>query len=142
MVGRLKCLKLRRIPTLCVVGFLAGLSAMTLPAEAFQLITGAEAALPPGPIPTLSMRGSPTRRPAIVVVWPSPDAGLVHSPLELKLRFRAYGGAEIDPDSVVVTYLKQRRIDVTDRLMRFITPMASMLRRPRSRLACINSGLN
>ena len=121
MVDRFIHLRLPFGTPLCMVGFLAGLFAMTVPAQAFQLVTRAEASLPPGPIPTVALRGSPTRRPAIVVVWPSPDAGVVRSPLELKLRFRAYGGAEIDRNSVVVTYLKQRRIDVTDRLMRFIT---------------------
>jgi hypothetical protein len=37
------------------------------------------------------------------------------------LRFHAFGGAEIDPESVVVTYLKQPSIDITQRITRFIT---------------------
>ena len=45
----------------------------------------------------------------------------MHSPLDLKLEFRAFGGAQIDPGSVVVTYLKQPAIDVTQRIMPFIT---------------------
>jgi hypothetical protein len=90
-------------------------------AEALQLVTPEEAALPAGTVSTLKERGSPTRRPSIVVVRPSPDAGLVHSPLELKLQFRAFGGAKIDPESVVVTYIKQPAIDITQRIMPFIS---------------------
>jgi hypothetical protein len=86
-----------------------------------QLITPAEAALPAGTVPTLDLRGSPTRRPMVTVVSPPPGAGLVHSPLDLKLQFRAFGGAQIDPNSVVVTYLKDPPIDVTQRLAPFIT---------------------
>jgi hypothetical protein len=55
------------------------------------------------------------------VVSPPQTAGLVHSPLDLKLQFRAFGGAEIDPNSVVVTYLKEPTIDMTQRLTPFIT---------------------
>lgn len=90
-------------------------------AHAFELVTQAEAALPAGEAPSLVMRGSPLRRPSIVVVSPPPTAGLMHSPIDLKLRFHAFGGAEIDPESVVVTYLKQPAIDITQRIAPFIT---------------------
>jgi len=100
----------------CLVAFLA----LTISAGGFQLITAEEAALPAGAFPTVHLRGSPTRRPSVTIVRPPPNAGLVHSPLELKLRFRAFGGAEIDPDTVVITYLKQPAIDITQRIMPFI----------------------
>ncbi len=90
-------------------------------ARAFELVTPDEAALPAGEAPSLVMRGSPLRRPNILVVSPPPAAGLVHSPIDLKLRFHAFGGAEIDPESVVVTYLKQPSIDITQRITPFIT---------------------
>jgi hypothetical protein len=90
-------------------------------AHAFQLVTPDEAALPAAEAPSLVMRGSPLRRPNIVVVSPPPEAGLVHSPIDVKLRFHAFGGAEIDPESVVVTYLKRPTIDITQRITRFIT---------------------
>jgi hypothetical protein len=45
----------------------------------------------------------------------------LHSPIDLKVRFHAFGGAEIDPESVVVTYLKQPAIDLTQRLTPYIT---------------------
>ena len=90
-------------------------------AQAFELVTPDEAALPAGEAPSLVMRGSPLRRPSILVVSPPPEAGLMHSPIDLKLRFHAFGGAEIDPESVVVTYLKQPTIDVTQRITPYIT---------------------
>jgi hypothetical protein len=90
-------------------------------AQAFQLITPAEAALPPGSIPSFAVRGSPTRLPSITVISPAPGGGAVYSPLDFKLSFRAYGGAAIDPNSVVVTYIKKPDIDITPRLKPFIT---------------------
>jgi hypothetical protein len=106
--------------TLCICSFVAALGA-PVPAGAFDLVTAAEAALPAGAVPALDLRGSPTRRPIVTVVSPPPGAGLMHSPLSLKLQFRAFGGSEIDPGSVVVTYLKDPAIDITQRLMPFIT---------------------
>jgi hypothetical protein len=89
-------------------------------AAAFQLITPAEAALPPGKVSSVEVRGSPTRRPSITVISPS-GAGAVYSPLDLKLAFSAFGGSAIDPNSVVVTYIKQPDIDLTPRIKGFIT---------------------
>ena len=105
------------LSALGVALLLAPLSA----AQAFELVTPDEAALPAGEAPSLVMRGSPLRRPNILVVSPPPAAGLMHSPIDLKLRFHAFGGAEIDPESVVVTYLKQPSIDITQRITKFIT---------------------
>jgi hypothetical protein len=110
----------RAIAALCVAVGLTGLTAAA-PAGAVDLVTQEEAAFPAGPHPVLQMRGSPTRRPKIIVVSPPPSAGLVHSPLDLKLQFHAFGGGEIDPGSVVVTYLKQPAIDITQRITPFIT---------------------
>ena len=102
-----------------IVCFAALLSAAS--AEAFQLITPEEAALPSATMATLALRGSPTRRPGIVVISPPVDAGLMHSPLDLKLEFRAFGGSKIDPNTVVLTYLKEPLIDITQRIAQFIT---------------------
>jgi len=90
-------------------------------ADPMQLITPAEAALPPGAVPSFEVRGSPTRLPTITVGSPAPGGGAVYSPLVFKLTFRAYGGAKIDPDSVVVTYIKKPDIDITARIESFIT---------------------
>jgi hypothetical protein len=117
----LASISLGKPATVCAAACLAGLFAVATPARAFQLVTPAEAALPAGTVPALELRGSPTRRPNVIVVSPPPNAGLMHSPLDLKLQFRAFGGAEIDPNSVVVTYLKEPAIDITQRIMPFIT---------------------
>jgi hypothetical protein len=90
------------------------------PAFAFELITPAEAALPPGTTPSFKVRGSPTRLPSITVISPA-GVGAVYSPINLKLRFQAFGGAAIDPESVVLTYIKQPNIDVSPRIRAFIT---------------------
>src|ERR1700683_2177043 len=79
-------------------------------ASAFELVTPAEAALPPGKVPSAAVRGSPTRRPSINVISPS-GLGAIYSPVDFKVRFSAFGGAAIDPDTVVVTYVKQPDID-------------------------------
>jgi hypothetical protein len=89
-------------------------------AAAFELITAAEAALPPGKFPSVVLHGSPTRRPDITIISPS-GAGAIYSPLDFKLRFSAFGGAAIDPGSVVITYVKQPNIDITPRIKAFIT---------------------
>jgi hypothetical protein len=108
----------RLLAAACVVCAMAPAPA----ALAFQLVTQAEAALPAAEAPpVLQLQGSPTRRPNILIVSPPPGAGSLHSPLDLKLRFRAFGGAAIDPESVVVTYLKQPAIDITQRIAKYIT---------------------
>jgi hypothetical protein len=101
--------------------FLMVLVAAARPADPIQLITVAEAALPPGTVPSFEQRGSPTRLPSITVVSPAPGGGALYSPLTFKLRFLAFGGATIDPDSIVVTYVKQTDIDITPRLKPYIT---------------------
>jgi hypothetical protein len=87
-------------------------------AHALQLITKEEAALPS--VHSGHERGI-SRGPTVVIVSPSPAAGTVGSPFELKIRFVAHGGAEIDPESVLVTYLKDPAVDLTQRLRPFIT---------------------
>jgi hypothetical protein len=105
-------------------GILGAVLLLVLPtqADAIQLVTSDEAALPPDRLPpTLEVRGSPTRRPSITVVSPAPNAGAVSSPVLLKLKLQAFGGAKIDTDSVVVTYRKTPLIDLTQRLRPYIT---------------------
>jgi hypothetical protein len=102
---------------LCLVGLLAAAT----PAAAIQLVTEQEAALPPDRLPGLELRGSPTRRPSAVIVSPPPNAGLMKSPVSFRIKLQAHGGAKIDPDSIVVTYKKTPEIDITQRIMPFIT---------------------
>ncbi len=59
--------------------------------------------------------------PAIIGLSPSPAAGFIRSPFQLKIRFQSYGGAEIDVDSILLTYKKAPPIDLTQRVRPFIT---------------------
>jgi len=104
----------------CAAAVLVLVFAAANPAAAFELITLAEAALPAGKVPSFKMRGSPTRLPSITVVSPA-EVGAVYSPVDLKLLFKAFGGAAIDPESVVVTYVKEPDINITPRIKSFIT---------------------
>jgi hypothetical protein len=51
----------------------------------------------------------------------APSAGVMKSPLNLKVKLQAFGGAKIDPDSIVVTYKKTPMIDITQRIMPYIS---------------------
>jgi hypothetical protein len=98
------------------IGFLAAAT----PGRALELVTPQEAALPPDQIPLPVFQGSPTRRPTVTVVSPAPNAGAVHSPVELKMTFEAHGGAKINLDSVVLTYKKTPEINITSRIKTYI----------------------
>lgn len=87
--------------------------ACTLPANAIQLVTEQEAAYPDDPYG--SERGGPTASPEVEIVSPA-LSGLVKSPFYLKIKFKAHGGAEIDRDSIVITYKKVPPIDITQRI--------------------------
>jgi hypothetical protein len=51
-----------------------------------------------------------------------PDASDVRSPLSLQLKFRGFGGATINLDSLRVTYLKMPDVDLTSRVRPFVQP--------------------
>ena len=101
---------------------LAGVLMLATPAGAVQLVTDAEAALPPNNVPRPpALQGrNLSRLPKIEVLSPSQNAGAVQSPLTLKVRLQAFGGAKIDPDTVVVTYEKTPLINITQRIMPFV----------------------
>jgi hypothetical protein len=86
-------------------------------ASAVQLVTEQEAGYPDDPYG--ETRGSPTAGPEVEVVSPS-LAGLIRSPFNLKIRFKAHGGAEIDRDSIAITYRKVPAIDLTQRIAPYI----------------------
>ncbi len=92
------------------------MAAAIVPADAFQLITKAEAKLPPDPI---HERGI-TRGPRIILVSPAPTAGYITSPFRLKIRFQGRNGVVVDTDSIVVTYKSIPPIDLTQRVRPFI----------------------
>jgi hypothetical protein len=50
------------------------------------------------------------------------DSGELRSPLRLQLKFRGFGGASINPESLHATYLKQPNVDLTSRVKPFVQP--------------------
>jgi hypothetical protein len=82
------------------------------------LITADEAKLPPpkGAVP-ISARGV-TRGPKVELVS---QAGAIHSPAPLQLKFQTYGGAKVDPEGVQATYLRSPNVDLTPRIKPFVT---------------------
>ena len=97
---------------LCWLAIAAG----TLPLGAMELITQAEATLPDS---TSQTRGL-SRGPVVSLVNPAPTAGLIRVPFNLRVKFESFGGARIDTDSVVITYMKVPAIDLTQRVKAFI----------------------
>lgn len=107
----------RAISTLKVLcaGLLAAFMLTAQPPDAragVVLITPEEAQLPT-PKDVFAARGV-TRGPRIDLS--DSDNGELRSPLRLQLKFRGFGGAKIDLDSLRVTYLKQPNIDLTLRV--------------------------
>src|SRR6516165_7123008 len=78
--------------------------------SATQLITDEEAKLPPPKGAVSAERRGILRGPKVDVILPGDT---VHSPLHLQLRFEAFGGAKIDPDSVKMTFLRTPNVDLT-----------------------------
>jgi hypothetical protein len=61
-----------------------------------------------------------TRGPRIDLA--GPDASEARSPLRLQLKFRGFGGAMINLDSLRVTYLKTPNVDLTSRVRPYAQP--------------------
>jgi hypothetical protein len=95
------------------VACLSVLFACVAPAAAIQLVTEQEAAYPDDPYG--SERGGPTPGPEVEIVSPA-LSGLIKSPFQLKIKFKAHGGAEIDRDSIAITYKKVPAVDITQRI--------------------------
>ena len=88
-------------------------------ARAEVLIAASEAAQPPSSDGPMKLRGI-TRGPSIDQILPSPTI-TVHSPFEFKIKFIAHNDTTIDPAAVKVIYEKERAIDLTDRLRKYIS---------------------
>ena len=67
----------------------------------------------------LTARGGLTRGPSIKVL--SPADSKVKMPFDMKLVFEPHGGANIDPASVKMTYLKSPLVDLTERIKPYIS---------------------
>ena len=80
----------------------------------FVLITEEEARRP-----RLTVRSGTSPAPGIEVFGPKEDAP-ADSPVSFVVKFSAHGGAAVNMDSVVVTYMVRAPVDLTGRLRPFI----------------------
>lgn len=62
-----------------------------------------------------------TRLPKITLLSPSLQGEKLPRIVPFKLRFQSFGGAKIDKNSIRVLYLRDRIIDLTQRVQAFIT---------------------
>ena len=83
------------------------------------LITADEAQRPPLADADLTFRAGISRGPAIELVSPKPSEKSVRSPVHLRLKFEGRGGAQIDLDSVKLTYIRNPSADLTGRIKGF-----------------------
>ncbi|MBS0182073.1 MAG: hypothetical protein JSS39_06690 [Nitrospira sp.] len=101
------------------------------PLAAFDLITPQEAGLPKKPFPLES--AGIGRGPSIEIH--APKMGIyTPSPFEVKIYFKAFGGATIDPNSIEILYWTDSRRDLTTRMMPYFkdnTISISEARAPR-----------
>src|ERR1700693_2559779 len=102
---------------LWMIGIAGAFAAPGPAVAAHVLITADEAKLPPPKGAVAADRRGLTRGPKVEFVA---GAEPVHSPMHLQLKFDAFGGAKIDPDSVKVTYLRTPNVDLTPRVKSFV----------------------
>jgi hypothetical protein len=99
------------IAILCLVGGLGNQAAAEV------LITAEESKLPVNNVSRRAMFLGPT----IEIISPRSDLGPVRSPVRLVLKFRNHGGAQVNLDTLSVTYLKKPTIDLSARVAPFAT---------------------
>lgn len=87
--------------------------------RATQLITEEEAKLPPPKGAVAADRRGILRGPKVEFVSPGNS---VSSPMQLVLKFEAFGGAKIDPASVKMIFLRTPNVDLTPRVKPFVKP--------------------
>ncbi|HXZ47039.1 MAG TPA: hypothetical protein VEH02_09970 [Pseudolabrys sp.] len=83
------------------------------------LITADEAQRPPVANADLTFRAGISRGPAIELVSPKPSEKSVRSPVHLQLKFEGRGGAQIDVDTLRLTYIRNPSADLTSRVKGF-----------------------
>jgi len=83
------------------------------------LITADEAQRPPLANADLTFRAGISRGPNIELVSPRAFDKSVRSPVHLQLKFEGRGGAQIDVESVKLTYIRNPSADLTGRVKGF-----------------------
>lgn len=86
------------------------------------LITADEAQRPSLASADLTFRAGISRGPAIELVSPKAAEKSVRSPVHLQLKFEGRGGAQIDVESLKLTYVKNPSADLTGRVKSFAKP--------------------
>lgn len=64
----------------------------------------------------LTFRAGVSRGPSITVLSPKPNDPAMHSPFRLQLKFEGRGGAQVDADTLKMTYVRTPAIDLTARV--------------------------
>lgn len=107
----------------CLIG-VAGVSPQTAHAQSkpVVLITAEEGQLGTAPQGDLTFRAGVSRGPTITVVSPKPDDPTVRSPFHLQLKFEGRGGAQVDSDTLKLTYARSPAIDLTARVKPYANP--------------------
>jgi len=80
------------------------------------LITAEEAQRPSPANTDMTFRAGISRGPGIELLSPKPSEKSVHSPVHLQLKFEGRGGAQIDLDSLKLTYIRNPAADLTERV--------------------------
>ena len=80
------------------------------------LITVEETQLGAEPQGDLTFRAGVSRGPSITVLSPKPNDPAMHSPFRLQLKFEGRGGAQVDADTLKMTYVRTPAIDLTARV--------------------------
>src|SRR5438132_4924158 len=86
------------------------------------LITADEAKRPAPPASDLTFRAGVSRGPTITLVSPKASDTNLQSPVHLQLKFEGRGGAQVDVDSLKLTYVKSPAVDLTERVKTFAKP--------------------
>jgi len=86
------------------------------------LVTADEAQRPLPPDVDLTFRAGVSRGPTIELLSPKPSEKSVQSPVHLQLKFEGRGGAQIDVDSLKLTYIRNPAVNLTDRVKEFAKP--------------------
>lgn len=114
--------KLPIVICLCVAAGVVSVRTSHAETKHIVLITAEEAQRPAPHETDLTFRAGVSRGPTIELLSPKPSEKSVQSPVHLQLKFEGRGGAQIDVDSLKLTYIKNPGINLTDRIKEFAKP--------------------
>src|SRR5262245_47566893 len=90
----------------CFVAAIGGMSAVLAQSKPVVLITTEESGLAAAPQGDLTFRAGVSRGPSITLVSPKSNEPTLRSPFRLQLKFEGRGGAQVDTDTLKLTYAK------------------------------------